>query len=322
MLEETTYISNKEFPVSGFLQVYDREKTVANYRSSIQRYLLMTMNDDLAYDLESLDRVAVAYLDELKEGRSVVNDLMRASCEYLKHYAASTIRLQITSVCLWLEDCGVVLSRRERQRIFMRLPRVPTVRVEAELTRPMFQKIYRNLPYDWLRVLLLVLLGSGMRIGEALALREDDVVWDERRVSIRIPAQLTKTRVGRVVYLTGEAAGALKGYLASPERKRSDGLLFPYSSTVAERYMRIAADAAGYGKKGSRPRQVHWHMTRKWFISRFSLYASKEVAEELAGHIGYLSRSYQRFTRRQVLTQYRKAEKYLELFPAAKCGIC
>ncbi|HJJ36358.1 MAG TPA: tyrosine-type recombinase/integrase [Methanocorpusculum sp.] len=314
-MTENAYIRNEDFPVSGFLQYYDREKTVENYRSAIQRYLLNICPSDLAYDLPSLDRVAREYLEEVKTGRSVVSDLMYVGNVYLRRYAPSTIRLLLTSVCLWLEDCGVALSHRERQRIFMRLPPTYPIRVEAELTRTMFQKIYRNFPYDWLRVLLLMLLASGMRIGEALVLEEGDVDWTESRVSIRIPPQVTKTRVGRVVYLTDEAAEALKSYLAATAGCRKDSRIFPYSCAAAERYMRTAVDAAGYGKKGGRPRLVHWHMTRKWFISRFSLYASKEVAEELAGHVGYLSRSYQRFTRRQILNQYRKAEKYLELFP-------
>ena len=314
-MNNVPYISDEESPVSGFLQYYDCERTVDNYLRAIQQYLLIIWNTDLAYDLQSLDRVACDYLAELKNGRSVISDLMCVGNLYLKRYSPSTVRLHLSTICLWLEDCGIALSHRERQRIFMRVPSVYPMRVEAELTRSMFQKIYGNLRHDGIRVLLLVLLASGMRIGEALALHVGNIVWDESRVAIQIPASVTKTRVARIVYLTSEAAEALKTFLASPERSESETRIFPYSCAVVERYMRDAVDASGYGKKGPLPRQVHWHMTRKWFISRFSLYASKEVAEELAGHAGYLSRSYQRFTRRQILSQFRKAEKYLELFP-------
>ena len=58
---------------------------------------------------------------------------------------------------------------------------------------------------------------------------------------------------------------------------------------------------------------VHWHMTRKWFISRFSLVASKDVAEHLAGHEGYLSRSYRRYSKKQALKEYQKAEAKLSI---------
>ena len=50
---------------------------------------------------------------------------------------------------------------------------------------------------------------------------------------------------------------------------------------------------------------VHWHMTRKWFLSCFSLAANKDVA----GHEGHLSRSCRRYNKKQNLKQYAKAKK-------------
>ncbi|HJJ54929.1 MAG TPA: hypothetical protein O0X50_02460, partial [Methanocorpusculum sp.] len=75
-MNNVPYISDEESPVSGFLQYYDCERTVDNYLRAIQQYLLIIWNTDLAYDLQSLDRVACDYLAELKNGRSVISDLM------------------------------------------------------------------------------------------------------------------------------------------------------------------------------------------------------------------------------------------------------
>ena len=178
----------------------------------------------------------------------------------------------------------------------------------------MFQHIFHNLSPEWTKVLLLVQLGSGMRLGEALSLKTDDVLWKNNHTEISIRAETTKTKMARTVYLTKEASSALKTYMEG--RKKVSDRIFPYTVAAAERAMRIAADKAGYRNQNESQRLVHWHMTRKWFISRFSLYASKEVAELLAGHEGYLGRSYCRFTRQQILTQVRKADTYLSLFPA------
>ena len=52
-------------------------------------------------------------------------------------------------------------------------------------------------------------------------------------------------------------------------------------------------------------------MTRKWFISRFPLAANKDVAEHIAGHEGYLTVSYRRYTKKQIIKEYIKAEKKL-----------
>jgi site-specific recombinase XerD len=60
------------------------------------------------------------------------------------------------------------------------------------------------------RAMVLLLLRTGMRIGELLATRVDDVVLDERKILI---VEAEKNRVGRVVYLSDDAMDALGGWL-------------------------------------------------------------------------------------------------------------
>ena len=44
----------------------------------------------------------------------------------------------------------------------------------------------------------------------------------------------------------------------------------------------------------------HVHQLRKFFLSQISLKAPKEIAETLAGHSGYLTGSYRRYTEAQL----------------------
>ena len=315
MISENAYTLNEDAPISDFLQYYAKEKTRTNARIALYHFLATTSDECLLSDEETLDRYGSLYLKELKAGRNHVHDLLMTGTILMESYAPATIRLIMSIIMLWMEDCGYPCTRRERQRIFLKLPPAYSIRNEAELTRKMFQSVYYNLKPVWARVLLLVLLGSGMRIGETLSIRCRDVDWTASRVSVYLHPENTKTWKGRTIYLTREGADALRSYLETRQNLTPDSLIFPYSVSAVEHAMRMAVDNTRYGKQGRSPRQVHWHMTRKWFISRFSLYASKEVAEELAGHEGYLSKSYQRFTKRQILSQFSKAEKYLILFP-------
>ena len=301
-----------ERKVSTFLQYYDNDKTRRNYRDAIYKFLSHVSSVD-ANTPEGLDAAAFAYLKETASGRPVINDLYSAAGNFSRQYAPATANLYIRSVCTWLNDCGIALTQRDRQRVFNKIPPVESVRREADLTRSLFRAVYDRLTTEWSRVLLLVMLGSGLRLSEALALRTSYISWKKTYTEVYLPASDTKTKRSRVVYLTTEASLALKSYL---ERRRTQSeFLFPYTCAAAERQMRFAADSLSSGKDRARIRAVHWHMTRKWFISRFSLYASRSVAEKLAGHDGYLTRSYHRFTKRQILGQFKKAERYLSILP-------
>ena len=103
---------------------------------------------------------------------------------------------------------------------------------------------------------------------------------------------------------------ALLNYL----RKRTDNdeRLFPFNPESPQYYLRKVSKELELNNEGE-VATIHWHMTRKWFISRFSLAASKDVAEHIAGHEGYLSTSYRRYTKKQILKQFIKAEKKLSI---------
>ncbi|MBQ9831244.1 MAG: site-specific integrase [Methanocorpusculum sp.] len=212
---------------------------------------------------------------------------------------------------MWLIDNGHTINRRELQRIYARLPKPDPIENGIELKRKVFRELYYYFPDD-VQTLLLVMLASGMRLGEALHLNRDDVIWNKERAEVHIRAEITKTKKARTTYLTAEACDSLIEYLNG--RIDNCEKLFAISYSRAQAVMQNASEDLGYSKIiYGRNRGMHWHMTRKWFISRFTLAANKDVAEFIAGHEGYLSTSYRRYTRKQILKQYRKAEKKLSI---------
>lgn len=320
-------------PYSTFLQLYDNKKTRENYASALQKYLRYVNpgakeNPPEPIDEKNYDDIAENYLQELNRGRKTAHDLIGFTNSLTNTHAAATVKITIQTVILWLEDNEIPVNRQTKKRIARIIPKTYSVRHETELTRKLFRNIHTQLTKEWTKTLLILLLSTGMRLGEALSLKESDIIKTKTRTKLHIRKETTKTKTERTVYLTKEAAETLEHYLTERKKETADKTekkrktntgkeerIFPYTKAAAERQMRCAADKAGYGKTGDSPRTVHWHMTRKYFITQVTLHANKDIAETLTGHEGYLSKSYRRFTPRQILTGFKKAEKYLTLYP-------
>ena len=108
-------------PVSDFLQLYDNRKTRENYRLAISAYL-RCFNPGTFKRPHEIDPHAVTYLRELMGGRNYHHDLRMAGNIFSRNYAPMTANLYLKATCVWLEDSGFPLSRRERSRIFVSLP--------------------------------------------------------------------------------------------------------------------------------------------------------------------------------------------------------
>lgn len=310
--EPSTLQKGSATPLSDFLQLYENRKTRENYRLAVAAYLKCLYPDIPSKKVSDLDPYAAAYLKEIELGRNYHRDLRIAGNLFSKMYAPMTANLNLKSTCVWLEDNKNPLSRRERQRICVFLPPARPARREVELKRRVFRDMYLELP-EHIGVLLLTLVGSGMRLGEAMKLLKSDLDETPARTAVNIRAEITKTKTARTTYLTTEASEALIDYFAT--RTDDDPRVFPFSPMTAQYHFRKNADRLGYGNKDPllNVRQLHWHMTRKWFISRFSLAASKDIAELLAGHEGYLVTSYKRYTKKQILKQFKKAEREISI---------
>ena len=300
-------------PVSDFLEDYTNKKTCSNYKTAITHYLSMYSKQTVkSRDSHTPDILAKNYFREINRGfRDYKHDIKEFALQIDKKYAPTTSALYVRCIIRWLEDNGFRLEHREKTRIYACLPPTHPADINIELKRKIFRTLYFIFPDD-LQVLLLVLLASGMRIGEALQLKRTDIKWNKEKTEIHIPANITKTKTARTTYLTDEAALILYEYLCS--RSDTDERLFLITYTRAQNQMRTASQKLGYSKQvNGKIRGLHWHMTRKWFISRVSLTAGKDIAETLAGHEGYLSRSYRRYTKKQLIKKYKRAEKKLSI---------
>jgi integrase/recombinase XerD len=144
------------------------------------------------------------------------------------------------------------------------------------------------------RAMVLVLLRTGLRIGELLNTTLSDVNFSEKRIEI---FETQKNRVGRVVYLAEDACQALEHWLKV--RRRKTELIFsgqggrPLSYEVARSRFVMLLEKAGLGDKG-----YTLHCLRHTFASELLNAGMRlECLQQLLGHSSVeMTRRYARLT--------------------------
>ena len=129
--------------------------------------------------------------------------------------------LKITSVRLklatmntffrFLIDEGVMQEEVLSRKIRLKLPELLPLAMEPEHLRCLLSVITHIRD----RALILLLVRTGMRIGELLETRMSDINLNEQKIMIY---QARKTGVGRVVYFSDDAREALKRWLGKRDR--------------------------------------------------------------------------------------------------------
>jgi site-specific recombinase XerD len=120
--------------------------------------------------------------------------------------------------------------------------------IEPDDVKQIIKKIRGN-PRD--RAMLLVLLRTGMRISELLATKIQDINLRERKILI---FESSKNRIGRVVYLSEDARGALRKWMKI-RNQNTDYLFYghqgkPLSYAAARSVFNKYAFKAGFSNKG------------------------------------------------------------------------
>lgn len=159
-------------------------------------------------------------------------------------------------------------------------------------------------------MIILLLLRTGMRIGELLNLKMTDINVKEKRIDI-IEAQ--KNRVGRVVYFSEDAAKALKKWLKKRDLDQ-ECLIYgksgkPLSYETARQIFKGNIDRAGLTDKG-----YTLHCLRHTFASELLNAGMRlECLQQLLGHTSIeVTRIYARLTDVTRREEYFKAMSMIE----------
>ena len=224
-----------------------------------------------------------------------------------------SIDVAFTALRSWCAINGVMLFNEYVKR-FVKLPK-KNKETKVPLNRDMIKGLIVNAPNN-VRVVLLVLLSSGMRVGECLQLRVKDIDTTKIPIEIKLRAETTKTREERKAYISQEAWAMVEPLLLNKDKEdyvfvKSFGVNSVRSIEVL--FGRLRKNL-GYTEKydNGRNYQVNIHAFRANFITTATKILDGDTAHALAGHHKYMD-VYFRMSPESRAEQYSKLEPYLTL---------
>jgi len=304
-----------------WLETYSSPNTVRAYKWGLEQFFKC-----LGFQ-GSLEENAEAYMSQKRNYEEDVKTYFAS----LKGKPPKSVSICLTSVRMFLMENGVELSalfwrrlqgRNKGKRALM-LDKVPS---NAELRQILSHMDVKG------KSLFLVLASSGMRIGEALKLKVDDVDLTSEPARINIRGEYTKTGNSRIAFISSEAKEFLKEWLKIREDelkvavKRSryqkaeeDRRIWAFEPTTAYYMWRTAIQKSGFAKKfqynnGLERYTVHPHVLRKFFRTRMATVIPVDVVEALMGHEGYLTEVYRRYSEEDLAKFYKQGEHTLLVF--------
>jgi integrase len=257
-----------------------------------------------------------------------------------KHYAPTSGRLYVAIVKEFLSYHDIEFTRKQEKKIRNKTPNGGPVSEEADLTKDLLKKVLNACDIR-MKTLVLVLITSGIRIGEAVTIHDKDIVISEdktygtvslRGVSRQRGSKL-KNRHSRTTFIGKEAVQALlqwyevRGDYVERSCKRSlgrwqpsdimDGRIFPFGIPALGGSLRNALKNANLFDKDEDTGRalIHFHLFRKYFITSMTNSGIPEkFVDFYAGHLGELDRAYQRQTTEKLLEIYMRGEPHLRVY--------
>jgi len=186
------------------------------------------------------------------------------------------------------------------------------------LTRDEIIQLFQFVPQHR-KMLYLVMIGSGMRIRESVALRKKDFDLEySKRIKIEIPAQFTKTKMAHTTFVSREAESYLRPHL---ESLHDQDLVFatntiPYHAAMTEieafaKYREHAGLTEIY--ESTNRHHISLHSFRSYFFTRARRVHDTDIAHAMIGHTTYLD-MYDRKDDEEKLDLYLKVEPHLRIF--------
>jgi integrase len=239
-----------------------------------------------------------------------------------------SIRLHTNTIKSFLEYYDVEISQKKfRKRC--RLPKLYREDEEA-LTAAIIRKMLLSCSNRRLKPYLLTLASGGFRALEALAIRNRDINFDARPVTVKIRKEYSKTKVARYCFISDEAAQAIRQWIDWKYRQKTDKRVqkhYHYDDLVFTTqkfrncvpnsvYFKIRTefntlqDIVGTSerKDGSMRRKYTLHSFRRYVKTVLETNVSSSYSEWALGHT---KSSYWVKTPEEKAEEYLKVMKYL-----------
>jgi len=271
-----------------------RPRTLASLYTNIVLFLGM-IKDNGKTCIEEITKRDVEAFIEHEQDRGIIITTIRTKLVCVRAFLRYLVEEEIV-----LPD---VLGRRIRLQLPDRLPRA----MDPDDLRRLLSVIDDTRDLS----MILVLLRTGMRIGELLDTKVMDVHLKERRIEIY---EAEKTRLGRVVYLSADAADALRDWFKMRDA-RNEFLLYCQGKSGRMSYSSARGKFAGYlVKAGLTNKGYTVHTLRHTFATELLNAGMRlECLQVLLGHRCIEeTRRYARLTDKTREEEYFKAMSRIE----------
>jgi len=310
---------NKYVTIERFIGRYKSKSTQRTYKSILKKFLVFTGFKNKTFeDYFNSNR---DYEQDIEDFLTMLNGSpptsVRLHINVVKvYFKRNKIKITEDNDDFWEDLLGRINGKRARTR-----DRIPT---NEELRQILTHCDAKG------KALFLTLASSGMRIGEALSIKLNDVKLDKDPVQIEISGEITKTGDPRTTFISKEATQSLREWLKirkqslliACQRSRrfyknpNDDRVFPFEMPTAFRIWNYAIRKAGLEEfdSSTNRRILHIHCLRKLFATRTSLTMPREMTEALLGHSEGLDEVYKRYSIKDFIEHYKKAEENLLIF--------
>jgi len=306
------------------------KSTIKGYRTAIWQYM------EFIYPEATREHCGEYVEKYFTEGRDYHTDFKKFIQVTQKDKPGLSALQTFNTIHSFLRLCDVTFTDKQIKQLKNQLPKGGVMTMEDDMDTETIRNLIQHTDIKG-KALILCLASGGMRVGELLQIRCEDVDLTSIPAVLKIRAKTehgkTKNGEGRITFISSEATAAVRewmkiraAYLASVANKGTglknrttpkdinDPRLFPFSGNTVNELFREAVIAV-FGKNAVDPNTLrsthHVHQLRKFFLSQLSLAVSKEIAECLAGHTGYLTGNYRRYTVAQLKEEYLKGEHTL-----------
>lgn len=295
-------LSEKDIPCKEHIEEYLRDQHRRNCRPSTLRASLGSIDAFLAF----IKGAGKTHLEEITR-----SDLLSfVEHEQDRGLKATSVRTRLRSLNAFLRfamEDGIVHPEIFLKRIIIKVPDTLPRAIELDDEQKLLSAIDKVRD----KAMILSLLRTGMRIGELLSTRLQDVHLKERRIEI---FEAHKNRVGRVVYLSDDARDALSNWLKERDNRtpfvfngygRNNPLSYPAARMVFVKYLK----KAGLSHKG-----YTLHCLRHTNASELlNAGMPLECLKELLGHSTVeMTRRYAKLTDKTREQEYFKAMSIIE----------
>jgi integrase/recombinase XerD len=295
-------LAEKELPGGPYVQDYLQDQKRRNCRPSTMRGNFATLVVFLSYLKQERGRISLETITRDDVSSFIEHEQDRG----MQPNTVSTRLRLVYAFLRYLVDREVVHPDLLKRKLKVKVPEALPRAIDREDIQQLLAVIEK--PRD--RAMILVLLRTGMRIGELLATRMSEVNLREKQIII-IEAQ--KTRVGRVAYLSEDASKALVVWLnqRDPAKERLFyGQGRPWLSYSAIR-MRFAKylEAAGLAHTGYSLHCLRHTCATELLNAGMRL----ECLQQLLGHSSIeMTRRYARLTDNTRREEYFRAMAIIE----------